>query len=384
MTSKAYLISQAVDGSFTSKSMESNNHKYYKKQVMEKIIKSGHIKYNNGVEKHEELYENLFNRFYESICLEVNDYDIKKVRREIKTYGLYRLKHNYSLGTMRQFYIDSENKILITIDVKTATTLSVTIQFPCMSDNKEILERRDSLFRSFFKYRVMHKKKVCVSVVAKGPMGYYLENLPIKDTLLDIEDNYNDDFLEVNEIIQNGINDDSKNNLVILQSEPGCGKTYYIRKLIKSNPKLNFVFMHPSLASDITNEYFISFAIKNLKSKIIIIEDSELIISKRGGTINNNGNVSTLLNLTDGFMKDILNLKIICTANCKMSEIDEALLRKGRILAKYEFKKLSKDKCNNIFQKKGLEHFTEEDMILADVYNVCDSNFSEKKSKIGF
>jgi ATP-dependent 26S proteasome regulatory subunit len=50
-------------------------------------------------------------------------------------------------------------------------------------------------------------------------------------------------------------------------------------------------------------------------------------------------------------MKDALKLKIICTANCKMDEIDNALLRKGRILTKYEFKKLSIDKTNSLLKK---------------------------------
>ena len=113
----------------------------------------------------------------------------------------------------------------------------------------------------------------------------------------------------------------------------------YIRKLIKQFPDKNFIFLSPELTTHITDPSFIDFALNKLKNAVLIIEDAEMLLTKRGAT-GNNAAVSVLLNMTDGMMKDALKLKIICTANCKMADIDEALLRKGRILTKYEFKKL--------------------------------------------
>lgn len=56
----------------------------------------------------------------------------------------------------------------------------------------------------------------------------------------------------------------------------------------------------------------------------------------------NSNAVSTLLNLADEFTADFLELAIICTFNTRISEIDPALLRKGRLRGMQEFKKLDK------------------------------------------
>ena len=88
-----------------------------------------------------------------------------------------------------------------------------------------------------------------------------------------------------------------------------------------------------------------------------------------------------LLNITDGVIADVLGIKLICTFNTSLAKIDKALLRKGRLSLKYEFKKLTKDKVANI-----LGHSVDKDMSLAEIYNIEEENdFSKKiQKKIGF
>ena len=92
--------------------------------------------------------------------------------------------------------------------------------------------------------------------------------------------------------------------------------------------------------------------------------------------------MSILLNLTDGIIGDVLNIKLICTFNTSLSNIDKALLRKGRLSLKYEFKKLAKEKCRKLLN----DYTINEDMSLADLYNRDDENdYSKTNSKkIGF
>ena len=92
--------------------------------------------------------------------------------------------------------------------------------------------------------------------------------------------------------------------------------------------------------------------------------------------------MSILLNLTDGIIGDVLNIKLICTFNTSLSNIDKALLRKGRLSLKYEFKKLAKEKCRKIAHDDSIN----EDMSLADLYNRDEENdYSKTNShKIGF
>jgi ATP-dependent 26S proteasome regulatory subunit len=94
-----------------------------------------------------------------------------------------------------------------------------------------------------------------------------------------------------------------------------------------------------------------------------------------------------LLNLTDGLMGDFVNIKFICTFNTDIKNIDQALLRKGRITCKYEFKKLHVDKANVLLKKQFPEtaHVFTEDTSLADIYNFDQNDYKEKSvKKIGF
>jgi ATP-dependent 26S proteasome regulatory subunit len=121
----------------------------------------------------------------------------------------------------------------------------------------------------------------------------------------------------------------------------------------------------------------------NYPDSILIIEDAESAIKSRkwGGTT-----VDNLLNLSDGILSDFLGTQIICTFNQDISQIDEALLRKGRLILKHEFGKLSQQQAQRLSDKLGFTKKIDEDMTLTEVYNQEDE-FTEdvKKSQpIGF
>jgi ATP-dependent 26S proteasome regulatory subunit len=88
--------------------------------------------------------------------------------------------------------------------------------------------------------------------------------------------------------------------------------------------------------------------------------------------------------LTDGLFSDYLNIKIICTFNTSINKIDSALLRKGRMIAYYEFKALVKQKANELLKTLNYDATTT-DMTLADIFNYQNKNFNQaEKRKIGF
>ena len=65
-----------------------------------------------------------------------------------------------------------------------------------------------------------------------------------------------------------------------------------------------------------------------------------------------------------------MHQQIIATFNCDLTKIDPALLRKGRLIANYEFNKLDVESSKILSDK--LEFGTEkisEPMTLAEIYN---------------
>jgi ATP-dependent 26S proteasome regulatory subunit len=128
---------------------------------------------------------------------------------------------------------------------------------------------------------------------------------------------------------------------------------------------------------------FISFLLRN-RNSILVIEDAEKVITTREN-LSENSVVSTILQLTDGLFSDYLNIKIICTFNTSIDRVDKALLRKGRLIATYEFKPLSAEKTNKLL--KGLGHdLNNADLTLSDIFNFKEKAFENtgNKKKIGF
>lgn len=199
---------------------------------------------------------------------------------------------------------------------------------------------------------------------------------------VNIEELYNEDFHEINAIIEQSLVEE-KSGLILLHGAPGTGKTSYIKSLISRFQESRFIFVQNEFVQDLLKPDFISFLIK-YRNSILIIEDAEKVITSREN-LNESSVVSTILQLTDGLFSDYLNIKIICTFNTNINRIDKALLRKGRLIANYEFKPLTKEKSNKLLASLGHD-ISNTDMSLADIFNLEKKAFDtgDNKAKIGF
>ena len=196
---------------------------------------------------------------------------------------------------------------------------------------------------------------------------------------IDIKKNYNDDFPY--EKICKLMETEDKAELIFFYGEPGTGKTSLIKHLISKYKESSFVFMDGTILANTPQHKLMSYFLDN-QNTIFILEDCEKALKDRNDVYSGYNNVMPiLLNITDGVIADVLGIKLICTFNTSLDKIDKALLRKGRLSLKYEFKKLTKDKVANI-----LGHSVDKDMSLAEIYNIEEENdFSKKiQKKIGF
>jgi len=199
-------------------------------------------------------------------------------------------------------------------------------------------------------------------------------------TKMDLNTHYNADFLEINDIVCNSF-EEEKSGLILLHGKPGTGKTSYIKHLISVFEEKTFIFIQNEFVGDLLKPEFISFLIRN-KDAVLIIEDAERVIMARETT--KESVVSTILQLTDGLFSDYLNIKIICTFNSDLEKVDKALLRKGRIIANYEFSALSEGKTKALAESLGYGKAKGE-MTLAEIFNLDKKDFSKPDpGAIGF
>jgi len=202
----------------------------------------------------------------------------------------------------------------------------------------------------------------------------------------DIGLNYGKNFESVSEKMIKSLNENSS-GLYMLHGRPGTGKTTYIRYLA-SVLKKDVIFFPTSFVDEITNPSILSL-LKKKQDCVMILEDAEKALTKRSLS-DQPSLVSTLLNMTDGILGDILKLNVIVTYNCDRQDIDEALLRKGRLKAEYSFQGLKQDEAKKLIKKLDIDIKPEDNMTLADIYyaksdeELIGNIKTLEKPKIGF
>ncbi len=183
--------------------------------------------------------------------------------------------------------------------------------------------------------------------------------------------------------------DGKKGRLFFIYGPPGTGKTslfksHYLMDIIKDQ---EVTFLSPSALIKVFQPDMMSFAINNLKNNILFVEDAEEILYSREA--DGNTAMSTLLNITDGIISEILNAKVVCTFNTDINKLDKAILRKGRLYHKEEIGFLSKSDARNLCSKINSDFVIDSnETTLAEIihYNSAENDqpMNTKKRSIGF
>ena len=223
-----------------------------------------------------------------------------------------------------------------------------------------------------------------INLLSQGQFGLDLVPLVVKKPKMNLDLNYNDDLPELHEFLLKDMGKKNSSGLVLLHGKPGTGKSTYIRYLINCLKK-KVIFLPPAIAASLESAHMTSILVEN-PNAIFVIEDAEQLIKSResGG----NSSISMLLNLTDGILGESLGSLMICTFNTDLKNIDDALLRKGHLIASYKFEELAFKKLALLKDHLGLGDMQlKEGMVLSDLYHATENRFGNsvnKKATIGF
>ena len=165
--------------------------------------------------------------------------------------------------------------------------------------------------------------------------------------------------------------------LVLFHGLPGTGKTYYIRHLLRKMTSYNkaVIYIPPNMVEWLADPVFMTFMSKEIsrfsKAGFFLRPAHRRRRTPAGGALENGRvqGISNLLNMTDGLLNDMLNLQIICTFNVKVKELDKALLRPGRLIARKEFRAMTVLDANRLRQQIGIKHTFAKPATLAEVYS---------------
>lgn len=143
--------------------------------------------------------------------------------------------------------------------------------------------------------------------------------------------------------------------LIILEGVPGSGKSHMVQAFMNACPNSKFVVVPPSLLKSLEDPGFILTYMRQVSHHpaaaplILVLEDADQCLSER--KVDNMASISAILNLSDGIVGKLLNLRILATSNTPLggSAFDKAILRKGRLSAHIRINLVSVDQANAIY-----------------------------------
>jgi hypothetical protein len=245
------------------------------------------------------------------------------------------------------------------------------------------------LFEEFQKFKELYPTQVeetDVEVIVESYGGYNTQRINVEPTPLE-EGNYSKSVVDAYRHVVADLESDTPcGRIIIMNGPPGSGKTYIVRSLLKAVKNGHTLIVPASLVEQLDGPKFMQLLLTKRSATIgpmlLVIEDADTALSKR--LSNNMSALSTLLNLSDGIIGGLLDLRIVATTNSSTVEFDPAVLRPGRLCKHIEVNTLSGLEALSVLQRlltdslllhkmtvPEYQKFASKPRTLAEVYQVA-------------
>ena len=190
-----------------------------------------------------------------------------------------------------------------------------------------------------------------------------------------VEENYNPKAVRgYNHIVECLGSSDPCGRLILLQGPPGVGKSYMIRSLV-SSVKSTFIVVGSDMISSLTGPSILPVIMgcvnaEDKKPITFILEDADIALAHRKkGDVSH---LSGLLNLGDGLLGELLDIRILATTNAEMLDLDPAIKRPGRMCQHISLDAFSAKEASALYTSMvGKEITFKHDRTLAEIYRMA-------------
>lgn len=200
-----------------------------------------------------------------------------------------------------------------------------------------------------------------------------------------ILDNYTPKVIEGYKYIISDLRSESPSGRIsILRGTPGSGKTHLIRAMLLEVPDAMFVLISPEMVQSLSGPELLplltSYRGTFTGPIILVLEDADKCLVSRDK--NNMSSIQGLLNLGDGILGSLLDLRIVATTNAQELNMEEAIMRPGRLSKMIEVGHLDLESAKIVYKrllpksKFPGHHISTNNfkMTLAEVYSLARKN----------
>lgn len=167
-----------------------------------------------------------------------------------------------------------------------------------------------------------------------------------------VEGNYtkkvNKDFRYVIEDLQS---ETPSGRITIMRGPAGTGKTHLIRAMLLEVPDAMFVLISPEVVTDLAGPELLPLLMQYRGATtgpiVLVLEDADHCLVKREAS--NISLIQGLLNLGDGILGSLLDIRIVATTNADELNLDKAITRPGRLSKMLDVNDLDFETAQSIF-----------------------------------
>lgn len=175
--------------------------------------------------------------------------------------------------------------------------------------------------------------------------------------------------------------------VTIMRGPAGTGKTHLIRAMLLEVPDAMFVLISPEIVTNLAGPELLPLLMNYRGAStgpiVLILEDADRCLVKRENE--NMSLIQALLNLGDGILGSLLDIRIVATTNADELNLDKAITRPGRLSKMLDVNELDFETSRNIFTRllpnaqlpeklKSDNPHNPLKMTLAEVYSLARQN----------
>ena len=253
----------------------------------------------------------------------------KLVEQMTTTMGLRPVRYQYGHVGVNRILFSSDDSMLSLNFYNGGKSVDVTMA----SSNEEVFKKVAKLCDGILTQD--NPKEGFVYALAKAPSGGYgLTRVGAAGSPLE-RGNYTADVLAKYDHVVADLKADAPcGRLIIMAGEPGGGKTYMVRSLLSEVPRAAFIIVPSHMVKELGSPELLpalaSVRHDGLNGPLaLIVEDADkVLVQREAGDM---AAISSLLNMGDGILGSVLDVRIIATTNASELEMDAATRRPGRL-----------------------------------------------------